>query len=468
MDKKTKIIATVGPASDSEAVLEQMIIQGVDIFRFNLKHNSFEWHRNTIKRLREVAKKIKKRVAVMVDFQGPEIRVETKDGEDVEIKKGDYFWIGSRFRDNKIIIKANPTSVVKFIKKGEKIFLNDGDVELTVIKKDLYGAKVRAESDFVVKNRKSLNLLSEEIRLPILADRDKEAMVRIDEIKPDYIALSFVRDRRDIEVLKELLKKMNLPIKVIGKIENMRAIKYIDEIISASGGIMIARGDLGIEVPTRELAFWQKKIIDLCRIDSKPVIVATQMLISMVKNNRPSRAEATDVSNAIFDGTDALMLSEETSIGKHPIKVIKEMKDIAYFSENTDIVRQLEIEANNATEVLVDAAVKIVNNNKNLKIGAVIIFTQSGNTARIFSRYRLNLPVVAVTDKKDSLKGMMISYGVKPILKKFGKTSFKMPKKLIEELVNNDLIKRGDNLLVIHGNNWMESGSTSDISLVTV
>ncbi|HOR02283.1 MAG TPA: pyruvate kinase [Candidatus Woesebacteria bacterium] len=468
MDKKTKIIATVGPASDSEAVLEQMIIQGVDIFRFNLKHNSFEWHRNTIKRLREVAKKIKKRVAVMVDFQGPEIRVETKDGEDVEIKKGDYFWIGSRFRDNKIIIKANPTSVVKFIKKGEKIFLNDGDVELTVIKKDLYGAKVRAESDFVVKNRKSLNLLSEEIRLPILADRDKEAMVRIDEIKPDYIALSFVRDRRDIEVLKELLKKMNLPIKVIGKIENMRAIKYIDEIISASDGIMIARGDLGIEVPTRELAFWQKKIIDLCRIDSKPVIVATQMLISMVKNNRPSRAEATDVSNAIFDGTDALMLSEETSIGKHPIKVIKEMKDIAYFSENTDIVRQLEIEANNATEVLVDAAVKIVNNNKNLKIGAVIIFTQSGNTARIFSRYRLNLPVVAVTDKKDSLKGMMISYGVKPILKKFGKTSFKMPKKLIEELVNNDLIKRGDNLLVIHGNNWMESGSTSDISLVTV
>ncbi len=398
MDKKTKIIATVGPASDSEAVLEQMIIQGVDIFRFNLKHNSFEWHRNTIKRLREVAKKIKKRVAVMVDFQGPEIRVETKDGEDVEIKKGDYFWIGSRFRDNKIIIKANPTSVVKFIKKGEKIFLNDGDVELTVIKKDLYGAKVRAESDFVVKNRKSLNLLSEEIRLPILADRDKEAMVRIDEIKPDYIALSFVRDRRDIEVLKELLKKMNLPIKVIGKIENMRAIKYIDEIISASDGIMIARGDLGIEVPTRELAFWQKKIIDLCRIDSKPVIVATQMLISMVKNNRPSRAEATDVSNAIFDGTDALMLSEETSIGKHPIKVIKEMKDIAYFSENTDIVRQLEIEANNATEVLVDAAVKIVNNNKNLKIGAVIIFTQSGNTARIFSRYRLNLPVVAVTD----------------------------------------------------------------------
>ena len=468
MDKKTKIIATVGPASDSEAVLEQMIIQGVDIFRFNLKHNSFEWHRNTIKRLREAAKKIKKRVAVMVDFQGPEIRVETKDGEDVEIKKGDYFWIGSRFRDNKIIIKANPTSVVKFIKKGEKIFLNDGDVELTVIKKDLYGAKVRAESDFVVKNRKSLNLLSEEIRLPILADRDKEAMVRIDEIKPDYIALSFVRDRRDIEVLKELLKKMNLPIKVIGKIENMRAIKYIDEIISASDGIMIARGDLGIEVPTRELAFWQKKIIDLCRIDSKPVIVATQMLISMVKNNRPSRAEATDVSNAIFDGTDALMLSEETSIGKHPIKVIKEMKDIAYFSENTDIVRQLEIEANNATEVLVDAAVKIVNNNKNLKIGAVIIFTQSGNTARIFSRYRLNLPVVAVTDKKDSLKGMMISYGVKPILKKFGKTSFKMPKKLIEELVNNDLITRGDNLLVLHGNNWMESGSTSDISLVNV
>ena len=261
---------------------------------------------------------------------------------------------------------------------------------------------------------------------------------------------------------------MKLSIKVVGKIENMRAIKYIDDIVKSSDGIMIARGDLGIEVPIRELAFWQKKIIDLCRINNKPVIVATQMLRSMVENNRPSRAEATDVSNAVFDGTDALMLSEETSIGKHPIKVVKEMVDIARFSEDTDIMRRLEIEANNATEVLVDAAVKIVNNNKSLKIGAVVIFTQSGNTARIFSKYRLNLPVVAVTDKKDSLKGLMISYGVKPMLKKFGKTSFKMPKSLLGELVEACIAKTGDNLLVIHGNNWMESGSTSDISLVSV
>jgi pyruvate kinase len=468
MDKKTKIIATIGPASDSEFVLEQMIAQGVDIFRFNLKHNSFEWHRNTIKRLKETAKRVKKRVAVMVDFQGPEVRIETKNGAEVEVKKGDYFWIGSKFSDKRTVIKTSPTSVAKFIRKGEKIFLDNGDTELTVIRRDLYGAKVKAEADLIIKPRKSLNLISEEVRLPILADRDKEALVRINEIKPDYIALSFVRDKRDIEVLKELLKKMKLSIKVVGKIENMRAIKYIDDIVKSSDGIMIARGDLGIEVPIRELAFWQKKIIDLCRINNKPVIVATQILRSMVENNRPSRAEATDVSNAVFDGTDALMLSEETSIGKHPIKVIKEMVDIACFSENTDIMRRLEIEANNATEVLVDAAVKIVNNNKSLKIGAVVIFTQSGNTARIFSKYRLNLPVVAVTDKKDSLKGLMISYGVKPMLKKFGKTSFKMPKSLIVGLVEAGIAKTGDNLLVIHGNNWMESGSTSDISLVTV
>lgn len=468
MNKKTKIIATVGPATESSEVIEKMMDSGVNIFRFNTKHNDFEWHKENIDKIKKISKKLKKKIGVMVDFQGPEIRLETKDGMDTEIKAGQSFWISDRLTTDPLVIKANPGTVVKYMKKGKMIFVDDGSLELRIIRLTKKGVEVKTETNIVIKNRKSLNLISETLDLPILAKRDKEVLARLDEINPDYIALSFVRSKKDIEVLKGVLKKIDPEVKVIAKIENRRAVDNIEEIIKTADGIMIARGDLGIEIAIEELAFWQKKIIDLCRKNSKPVIVATQMLQSMVKNNRPTRAEVTDVSNAVFDGTDALMLSEETSIGVNPVKVVKEMAEIAHFCENSMAARDLQIETKNPTEVLVDAAVKIIKNNTSLKIGAVVIFTQSGNTARIFSRYRINLPIIAVTDSKDTAKGLTISYGIKPILKKFGKSYFRMPKNLINKLIKSEVISAGDSLLVMHGNNWMKSGSTSDISLVTV
>lgn len=468
MEKKTKIIATVGPASESVEVVEKMIAEGVNIFRFNLKHNDFEWHKKVIKIVKSVAKINQQKIGVMVDFQGPEIRLETKDDRTMEIKKGDVFWIAEKLTDDTRVIKITPEVAVKFIKKGEKIFIDDGSVEGKVKGRDGKGVKVEVEEDSIIKNGKSLNLISEELDLPILAERDLDILNKLEEIEPDYIALSFVRTAKDVAYLKNLLKKIDPEVKVIAKIENRRAIKNIEEIIKEADGIMIARGDLGIEIPINELAFWQKKIIDLCRKNAKPVIVATQMLQSMVTNSRPTRAEATDVSNAIFDGTDALMLSEETSIGINPIRVVKEMANIAAFSEDAAITRNLEIEPQTSTEVLVDAAVKIIKNNKDLKIKALVVFTQSGNTARIFSRYRNNLPIVAVTDSRNTAKGLTISYGVKPYVEKFNKTYFKMPKELVEKLIKSKLVSPGDSLIVMHGNNWMESGSTSDISLVTV
>lgn len=468
MNKKTKIVATVGPASESAEIIEKLIDSGVNIFRFNLKHNDFEWHKKIINRVRNIAKTNKKRVGIMVDFQGPEIRLETKDGLPLEIKKDETFWISNKLSADNKVIKANPGIVIKYIKKGEKLFVDDGNLELKVVGKDLKGIKVQAENDAVIKNRKSLNVISDELELPILADRDKVVLARLDEINPDFIALSFVRSQKDIEVLKRLLLAIDPGVKVVAKIENARAIKNIKEIIKVTDVIMIARGDLGIEIPLEELAFWQKEIIDLCRVNSKPVIVATQMLQSMVTNNRPTRAEVTDVSNAVFDGTDALMLSEETSIGVNPVRVVKEMSDIANYCENSSIGRNLEIDPQTSTEVLVDAAVKIIKNNRDLKIGAVVIFTQSGNTARVFSKYRINLPVVAVTDNKDTFKGLLMSYGVRPFLKKFNKTYFKMPKGLINKLMKLEFISKGESILVMHGNNWMKSGSTTDISLVTV
>ncbi len=468
MNKKTKIIATIGPVSESEEVLTRLIENGVNIFRFNLKHNVFDWHKTVIKRVKEIAQKIGVEVGILVDFQGPEIRIETNNEEDIPIEEGESLFIGHKFVENQKIIKINPSVAIKKIKIGDVVYLNNGDLELKVIKKNNKIIELKSEGKSIIKNKKNMNLISKDFNLPILSSRDMESLARLDQINPDYIALSFVRTKKDIEILKSLLSKINNKIQVVAKIENLTAIENIEEIIEVSDGIMIARGDLGIEIPIKELAFWQKKIIDLCRKESKPVIVATQMLGSMVENLQPTRAEATDVSNAVFDGTDVLMLSEETSIGKHPVKVVKEMSEIAAFSENAKEIRNISIQTETPTEVLVDAAVKIILNNKNLKIRAVVIFTESGKTAKIFSRYRLNLPIIAMTDRQVTVKSLIMSYGVESYYKKFNETNFRMPKNLVKNISSIVSINSGDTLVVIHGNNWMESGATSDISLVTV
>ncbi|MDD4784922.1 MAG: pyruvate kinase [Candidatus Shapirobacteria bacterium] len=468
MNKKTKIIATIGPASESVEILRQLIDKGVNLFRFNLKHNNFEWHKKTINKAKEVAKALNKKVGIIVDFQGPEIRVETKNGEDLEIKGGESFFIATHFIEEQKTITVTPPSVIKQIKNNEIIFIDSGELELRVINKKGNVLEVKTERDGIIKNRKSMNIPSANLDLPLLADKDMEALIKIGEMEIDYIALSFVRNKEDIEILKKLLLKINPKIKIIAKIENASAIKNLEEIVSIADGVMVARGDLGIEVPIRELAFWQKKIIDLCRNKNKPVIVATQMLKSMVNSLRPTRAEATDVSNAIFDGVDALMLSEETAIGNYPVRVVEEMVNIAIFCENNGNIREVKIETRNPTEVLVEAAVRIIKDSKNVPIKTVIIFTESGNTARIFSKYRLNMPILAISDKKETVEELALSYGVNPYYKKFQENNFKISKKLIEELTGFDFIKSGDNLLLIHGNNWMESGSTSDISLITV
>lgn len=464
MNKKTKIVATIGPASESEEILSRLIKNGTDLFRFNLKHNDFDWHKKTIARVTEIAKNLNKKIGIMVDFQGPEIRVETKNGTDLEVKAGESVFITNKFIDKEKNIRVNQSLVIKQIKTGDIVFLDDGELELKIINKKGDVLEAKSEEDYVIRNRKSLNVPTRDFDLPLLAERDKEALIRINELKVDYIALSFVRDKDDVEILKKLLLKINPKIGVIAKIENKRAIENLEEIILAADGVMVARGDLGIEVPIRELAFWQKTIIDLSRKNNKPVIVATQMLKSMVENLRPTRTEATDISNAVYDGVDALLLTEETAMGRHPVKVVEEMANIAIFSENNGTIREIKMEPENSTEVLVDAAVNIIKNNKNLPIKAVVIFTQSGNTARIFSKYRLNIPIIAITDQMDVVDKLLLSYGVNPCYKKIEEDNFK----IIKELTEFDFIENGDNIIMIHGNNWMKSGSTSDISMITL
>jgi pyruvate kinase len=467
-NKKTKIIATIGPASESMEVLEKLIQEGVNIFRFNLKHNDFEWHKNKIKKVKEISENLGKKIGIMIDLQGPEIRLETENSQEIDLKEGDSVFIANKFIKGKKTIRLNPEAVLKQIGKGDSIFIDDGDGEFSVVNKRFGVVEMKSERNYIIKHRKSLNIPGKKLDLPLFSKKDLDALEIVDQFDADFAALSFVRGKDDIESLRKKLSKIGPKIKIVAKIENASAIKNIEEIIESTDAVMVARGDLGVEIPLRELAYWQKRIVDLCRQNNKPVIVATQMLKSMVNNYRPTRAEVTDVSNAIFDGTDAVMLSEETASGKYPEKAVGQMTSIAIFCEEHGVVNYIEMENKTTTEILVDAAVKIVTDNNVIPFKAIVVFTKTGKTARIFSRYRLNLPIIAFTENSETVEALTMSYGVNAYLKKFDRDDFNISTNLINELNKFDFIKKGDNILMIHGNGWMKTGSTADISLVTI
>lgn len=467
MNKKTKIVATIGPASENGEVIEKLILAGVNLFRFNLKHNDFDWHQNTIKKVREIAKKLDYNIGTIADLQGPEVRIETFEGKEVEIKEGESLFIGPTTNSNKTIT-LNPKEVISNLEVGDTAFIDDGDLELQIIGSKNGVVEAKVEIDYIIKNRKSLNILKKTIDLPLLSERDLVVLEMIPKIDPDYIALSFVRTKEDIETLRSKLKEIGATSKIIAKIENSSAINNLEEIIKVTDAVMVARGDLGVEVAMGELAFWQKRMIDLSRKYNKPVIVATQMMQSMVHNYHPTRAEATDVANAIFDGTDALMLSEETATGDHPVKVIKEMNKIAEFCEKNGVAKSIELKLDSTTEVLVRAAANIIKNSGQFPIKAIIVFTESGDTARILSKYRFKIPIVAVTNNSDTVRSLALSYGVLPLLKEFPENQFRMEDPIFKKLINFEFIEKDDNVLVIHGNNWMTAGQTSDISLIKV
>ncbi|MFA6184977.1 MAG: pyruvate kinase [Candidatus Shapirobacteria bacterium] len=466
--KKTKIIATIGPSSESMEVLEKLIQEGVNVFRFNLKHNDFEWHKNKIKKVKEISEKLGKKIGIMIDLQGPEIRLETENSQEIDLKEGDSVFIANKFIKGKKTIRLNPGAVLKQIDKGDSIFIDDGDGEFRVINKKFGVVEMKSERNYVIKHRKSLNIPGKKLDLPLFSKKDLDALEIVDQFNADFAALSFVRGKDDIEALRKKLSKIGPKIKIVAKIENASAIKNIEEIIESTDAVMVARGDLGVEIPLRELAYWQKKIVDLCRQNNKPVIVATQMLKSMVNNYRPTRAEVTDVSNAIFDGTDAVMLSEETASGKYPEKSVEQMASIAIFCEEHGVVNHIEMENKTTTEILVNAAVKIVTDNNVIPFKAIVVFTKSGKTARIFSKYRLNIPIIAFTENSEIVESLTMSYGVNAYLKKFNRDDFNISTNLVNELNKFDFIEKGDNILMIHGNGWMKTGSTADISLVTI
>lgn len=465
--KLTKIVATIGPSSETPEIMAKLLDAGVNVFRFNTKHSTPEWHSEHIKMAQIVADEKGIMLGILLDLQGPEIRLETRDKKDISVKKNDIVTIGLSFVAGIDVIIPH-AQVYKLIKAGQDLLIDDGFVETEVIDVTDSTIVVKVKNDAVIKHRKGVNLPGVDVDFPSLIENDIRQIKTNGRSKIDYVGLSFVRSARDIKLLRDEMGKRGMKARVVAKIESQPALDKIDEIIEVADAVMVARGDLGVEVPIEQLAYWQKTLINKCRVANKPVITATQMLESMIVNPRPTRAEVTDVAHAIFDGTDAIMLSGESAGGKYPVRTVEMMARIAKWNEKLRGVENVSFAGTDATTTIAEAAVQIVKSGLKPKIDAVIVFTETGFTANAISRYRLTVPIVAVTDNQTTAESLTLSFGVMPIMAEFPHGKFTTAENILTELKKKDIVHSGDTLLLVHGHHWQKPGNTNAISIITI
>jgi pyruvate kinase len=464
--KLTKIVATIGPASETPEIMGKFIEAGVNIFRFNTKHSTPVWHSEHIKQAQKVADEKGITIGILLDLQGPEIRLETRNKEAIPVTLGQLVTIGTSFVDGVDIIIPH-AQVFKILRVGQDLLIDDGFVETEVVTVSDATIVVKVKNDAVIKHRKGVNLPGLDIDFPSLIENDIRQIKANSMGKVDYVGLSFVRSAADIKMLREEMLKEGMKAKVVAKIESQPALDRIDEIIKSADAVMVARGDLGVEVPIEQLAYWQKLIIAKCRMANKPVITATQMLESMIINPRPTRAEVTDVAHAIFDGTDAIMLSAESAQGKYPVRTVETMSRIAKWNEKLRGLENTSFASDDATTIIAEAAVSIVRSGIKPKIDAVLVFTETGFTANAVSRYRLPVPIIAVTNNQKTAESLTISFGVTPVVADFPSGIFTTADNIIADLLKKDIIHSGDTLLLVHGHHWQKPGNTNALSIVT-
>lgn len=418
----TKIVATIGPASNTKEKIKELFKAGVTMFRINSSHETPEIHKKTLDIVREIEKEEKKLIPVLLDLQGPKIRIGNLE-EPIELKKGDIVRFRHQNKMEQDIIPVDYAGMAKDVTAGEKILIDDGKIQLIVkkVESDIIYAEVI--TDGILKQRKGINIPGSTGSIDVLTDRDRIFIDFAVENNIDYIGLSFVRTANDVAQLREILKSKNSSIRIISKIEKPQAVENIDEIIELSDGIMVARGDLGIEISTEKVPIVQKTIIKKANLKCKVVIVATQMLESMIENPIPTRAEASDVANAILDGTDAIMLSGETAAGRYPVEAVKMMRLIAENAENSQFLHHNNfpakmIEDNNTQAMAIGLAlsdmIKKVPN-----INAIVALTGSGFTPVFLSESKPSVPILACCPDINICRAIKLYRAVFPINFKF-------------------------------------------------
>ncbi len=454
LQKKTKIVATIGPATESQEMLEKLLKAGLNVIRMNFSHGDFAEHQMKIENGRAASKKTGIPVSFLQDLGGPKIRTGEFDTESgrVVIKKGKTFTLTTKkIKGNEEICHVNYEKLPQEVEVGHRIMLDDGKKELKVTKVTKTDIICKVIEGGELKGRRGVNLPDTNVSISSLTPKDKKDLEFGVKNKVDFFALSFVRRPSDVAELRKILEKNKCTAHIISKIETPQAVANIDEIIELSDGIMVARGDLAIEVPAEEVPIIQKQIINKCNLAGKPVITATQMLESMIHAPVPTRAEVSDIANAILDGTDAIMLSEETTLGEFPINAVEVMTRVAKHNENDFLHDQLlssaeRIDPKNISESIGANAIKTA---KKINAKLVVSLTNSGKGARCLSRHRSQLPILAFSPNKETCQKLTLSFGVWPFeMKKY--TDFANAITDIKKAISaNKLAKKGDHVVIV-------------------
>jgi pyruvate kinase len=452
--KKTKIVCTLGPASESKDVFRQMVLSGLNVVRLNFSHGSHEEHQKRIDLIKEVRRELGLPVSILIDLKGPEIRTGKFSSPNYVIEEGQIFTLTSReVLGDKTICSVSYKGLPNDVKVGDRILIDDGLVELEVVEiKERADILCRVLNRGIISANKGINIPGVYLNLPAVTSKDRADIEFAIKNDIDFIAASFVRKTEDVLAIKEILEENEgNHIAVISKIENREGVNNLKSIIAVSDAIMIARGDLGVEIPAEELPMVQKTIIKKCNKVGKAVITATQMLDSMIRNPRPTRAEVSDVANAIIDGTDAVMLSGETAIGNYPVETVKTMSNIAVRTE-MDVNYRKHIQRNHndtsITDAISSATCSIA---MDLNASAIITATTSGHTARMVSKFWPSQIIVAATSDERVQRRLTLSRGVYPILKPFQDSTDEMINCSIKKALEADLIKHGDLVVITAG-----------------
>lgn len=470
--RKTKVVCTLGPSSERHETLVKMVQAGMNVARINFSHGAKEIHRQRIEKFRQVGEQSGRYLALLVDTRGPEMRIKSFGEDYVELQEGQDFSLTTRdITGDTHKVSVTYQGLPDDVPRGASILLDDGAISLEVVDITADEVRCRVVDGGILRSNKGMNIPGVHLNLPVISPEDRSDITFALNLGVDYIAASFIRNREDVLDIRNLVEKEGQKeVKIIAKIENQQGVDNFSSILEVADGVMVARGDLGVEIPAEDVPLVQKSIIEYCNRAGKPVITATQMLESMMENPRPTRAEASDVANAIFDGTDAVMLSGETAVGDYPVETAETMCRIAERTEKGLQYEQLLQYFEPIMEKTVTDAISYATCHTSQELGAsaIITSTQSGYTARMVSKYRPRAPIVAVTPVEEVARSLTLSWGVYPTVSPPVYNTDEMFKLVVETALNAGLINMGDLVVITAGLPVGVSGTTNFLRVETV